>query len=167
MRQPFQCLGTCSPTGTSDSQLLIAAAGSHIYTYRLKNGELLATWPPSQTGGSGSRENTRKAQQAVDEGREAFPGSVNLGTDDEPQSKRRKLSASGETSDSTSTEIVVEKSINADASSIVSKFPVIKLATTSDGKHVIAVTGDDKCIRVFSVLPDGALRQLSERYVDF
>ncbi|KAF2088193.1 hypothetical protein K490DRAFT_73148 [Saccharata proteae CBS 121410] len=39
----------------------------------------------------------------------------------------------------------------------------IKLVTTQDGEHAVAVTGEDKCIRVFSVNPHGHLAQLSER----
>lgn len=37
------------------------------------------------------------------------------------------------------------------------------LIVTSDGRHVVAVTGEDKCIRVFETTLASELRQLSER----
>lgn len=39
---------------------------------------------------------------------------------------------------------------------------VIKLAGTSNGRHIIAVT-EDKCVHVLSLSSEGALIQLSER----
>jgi len=164
MRHPFQCLEICSLVGTSDVQVIIAAAGSHIYSYSLNTGSLLATWPPSQIEGESEiRENTREGKQAISERQEVISGSVDLNGDIEPPGKRRKLSAPGEPSDSTSAEIVVERAIKVSASRVISRPAVIKLATTSDGRHVIAVTGDNKCIRVFKLLQDGVLQQLSER----
>ncbi|KAK0654456.1 tRNA (guanine-N(7)-)-methyltransferase non-catalytic subunit trm82 [Lasiodiplodia hormozganensis] len=40
---------------------------------------------------------------------------------------------------------------------------IIKLVASRDGQHIVAVTGEDKCVRVFSLDPSGALKQLSER----
>lgn len=40
---------------------------------------------------------------------------------------------------------------------------MIKLTLTPDQSHLVAVTGEDKCIRVFMVAEDGALAQLSQR----
>jgi tRNA (guanine-N(7)-)-methyltransferase subunit TRM82 len=37
------------------------------------------------------------------------------------------------------------------------------LIVTSDGRHIVAVTGEDKCIRVFDTNFENQLRQLSER----
>jgi hypothetical protein len=120
MRHPFQCLEICSLVGTSDVQVLIAAAGSHIYSYSLNTGSLLATWPPSQIEGESEiRENTREGKQAISEGRKSFR-SVDLNGDIEPPGKRRKLSAPGEPSDSTSAEIVVERAIKVSASRVIS-----------------------------------------------
>ncbi|KAI9871985.1 MAG: tRNA (guanine-N(7)-)-methyltransferase non-catalytic subunit trm82, partial [Pleopsidium flavum] len=164
MRHPFQCLEVCSLAGTADANVLIAAAGSYIYSYSLNDGSLLATWPPSEIEGEGAiRENVQGGEQATRKRRELIPGSVEVNGDIEPPGKRRKLSAPGETSDSTSTEIVVEGATDVGASRMGPRPAVIKLATTSDGKYVIAVTGDDKCIRVLKLLQDGVLQELSER----
>lgn len=40
---------------------------------------------------------------------------------------------------------------------------VIKLVLTHDESHAVAVTGDDKCIRVFGIAQDGSLNELSQR----
>ncbi|KAK5019651.1 hypothetical protein BJ546DRAFT_1068926 [Cryomyces antarcticus] len=49
------------------------------------------------------------------------------------------------------------------AQSTETKPNVIQLITSHDQEHVIAVTGEDKCIRVFAIDPTGQLTQLSER----
>ncbi|EKG21990.1 hypothetical protein MPH_00682 [Macrophomina phaseolina MS6] len=40
---------------------------------------------------------------------------------------------------------------------------IIKLAVSTDGQYVVAITGEDKCLRVFSIESSGQLKQLSER----
>lgn len=40
---------------------------------------------------------------------------------------------------------------------------VIKLVLSPDHKHAVAVTGDDKCIRVFEIASEGKLIELSQR----
>ncbi|OMP87296.1 tRNA (guanine-N(7)-)-methyltransferase subunit TRM82, partial [Diplodia seriata] len=40
---------------------------------------------------------------------------------------------------------------------------IIKLVTSHDGQHIVAVTGEDKRVRVFSLDPSGTLKHLSER----
>lgn len=42
---------------------------------------------------------------------------------------------------------------------------VIKLHAVNGQRQFIAVTGDDKCLRVFDVSDDGSISQASERYV--
>lgn len=41
---------------------------------------------------------------------------------------------------------------------------VISLESTSDGQHVVAVTGQDKTVWTFEHDGKGKLKQLSERY---
>ena len=38
------------------------------------------------------------------------------------------------------------------------------LIASSSGEHVVALTAEDKCVRVFAVNEDGALEQLNARY---
>ena len=154
MQHPFQCLEICSRADATENEVLVAAAGHQIHAYSLYSGGLLATWPAARSGRTGhSGDTIQRKQHASDVPHDKDE----VGS----PSKRRKLSENG--SDSTSAEIVVERDADPSAPQEMSKSPVIKLARTSDGRHLIAVTGDDKCVRVFDLLPDGALHQLSER----
>ena len=81
-------------------------------------------------------------------------------------SKRQKLPPTRDESGSSSVEIVVAEdsdNVESTTSQQPSVPPVIKLAGTSAGQYVIAVTGEDKCIRVFDLAANGTLTQLSER----
>jgi len=42
---------------------------------------------------------------------------------------------------------------------------IAKITTTKDGNHVIATTGEDKSVLVFTFDEKNALRLLSQRYV--
>lgn len=80
--------------------------------------------------------------------------------------KRQRLSPAREESGSSSAEIVVAGDCDngeSTSSQQLTNPPIIKLAGTSAGQHVIAVTGEDKCIRVFALAVNGTLTQLSER----
>ena len=77
----------------------------------------------------------------------------------QPPSKRQKLAPA--LSESSSAEIVVEKVESAPPPHP----PVVKLAATRNGGYVVAVTGEDKCIRVLQMSANGSLTQLSERSV--
>ena len=76
-----------------------------------------------------------------------------------PPSKRQKRAP--ELSESSSAEIVVEKTESAPPPHP----PVVRLAATRNGEYVVAVTGEDKCIRVLQMSANGSLTQLSERFV--
>ena len=80
--------------------------------------------------------------------------------------KRQKLSPAKDESGSFSAEIVVAGDSDNEVSTSSqqpSNPPIVKLAGTSAGQHVVAVTGEDKCIRVFALAAKGTLTQLSER----
>ena len=87
-------------------------------------------------------------------------------TEMEPPPKRRRTSLSRAVSSSTSTEILVESQVETDANKAtqVSNADVTKLICTSNGSHVIAVTGEHKAIRVFQLGEDGILTQINERH---
>ncbi|KAK7521666.1 tRNA methyltransferase-like protein [Phyllosticta citriasiana] len=40
---------------------------------------------------------------------------------------------------------------------------IIKLTASHDGAHVVAITGEDKCVRVFAIAASGELQHVSER----
>jgi tRNA (guanine-N(7)-)-methyltransferase subunit TRM82 len=141
--------------------LLFAAAGSYIYSFWLASGEILSTWPSNSD------------DDLSDTGNGVAAKKDHAG---ESPSKKRKLSAQGvaaESSDSSiSVEIVAEraKGQRRKRKTIDSKPPnVSHLIAAKDQKHIIAVTTEDKCIRVFelgSVLEQGGggkLKLLSKR----
>ena len=40
---------------------------------------------------------------------------------------------------------------------------IIDVSVTPDQTHVVVVTGEDKCIRVFSISSEGLLLQINQR----
>ncbi|KAG8527047.1 uncharacterized protein KY384_008476 [Bacidia gigantensis] len=58
-----------------------------------------------------------------------------------------------------SAEILIEKPEPSQAPNP----PILRLASTSDGAYVIAITGEDKCIRVLKLAENGTLELFSER----
>ena len=146
MSPPFQCLLASPLTpGASQKHLLLGAAGSKIYSFSADTGVLLSSWS-HKTGSNIENENPTDIV--------------------EPPAKRRKHAPSGHASDSSSAEIVVEngsKKRRRPKQPIMFGHNVTKLIHASSGGHVVAVTGEDKCIRVFVLHKTGMLEQLSER----
>lgn len=159
MSAPFQCLLASPLTpGAPQKHLLLGAAGSKIYSFSADTGVLLSSW--SHKTGS----NTEKEKPAS----KPSPSKSDTKPTDtvEPPAKRRKHAPSGHASDSSSAEIVVEngsKKRRRPKQPIIFGHNVTKLIHTSSGGHVVAVTGEDKCIRVFELHKTGVLKQLSER----
>ena len=131
----------------------MSASGSSIHTFSAQNGRYLSTWP-SKT-------------QSIDRKSETDSYLKNSPQEEvERPTKRQKVALVKDESSTSSAEIVVAgDSDNNELSSLQqpSNPPVIRLAATSNGQKVIAVTGEDKCIRVFDLAADGSLTQLSER----
>ena len=152
MINPFQCVLFCSRLKQGLPSVILAASGSSIYSIGPLDGVLLSTWP---------------RRKSVDEVAKVDLGEKPEAASERPE-KRRKLSA-GASSESSSADIVVEKGAKKKryrGRSMGASIPaVIKLVGTLSGNHVVAVTGEDKCIRVFDVLDDGSIEQTSERYL--
>ena len=161
MLHPYQCLCYCQQASQSEPGVLVGASGCYIHTFSAQNGRYLSTWP--------SLEKLAQTQPAGEEGEKK---SELLNRKSAPQdesrrpTKRQKVSLARDESGSSSAEIVVAgDSDNGEWMSpqVPSRSPIIKLACTSNGQKVVAVTGEDKCIRVFNLAADGTLTQLSER----
>lgn len=158
---PYQRL--CLSGGTT----LIAARGSQIDIFDLMfaGGAYLSTWKYPSKIKSDSAEKSEKGASIE------TPGTVENGEESGPSTKRRKLS----NEDSAETEGIKgqeTKGKNGKGKRKSSKSPqgsevpnVVLLACTgaSYNQHVVAVTGEDKTIRVFKLGKDGVLEQLSER----
>ncbi|PYH50069.1 putative tRNA methyltransferase [Aspergillus saccharolyticus JOP 1030-1] len=80
-------------------------------------------------------------------------------SDQEPPEKKRKVSSSE--SGPLEEGKAAEKNEKAKTAPAWSNIPIV--TSTSNGEYAIAVTGEDKCIRVFQLQDDGSLNQLSER----
>ncbi len=150
---PFQRLCYIGPV-PGGSQLLLAAAGSHIFSFSLSSGELLGQWP--STG------NDSDKSDAADYG--------GIANDEGPPNKKRKViksTVNGNFSDSSgSMEIVAEraKGQRRKAKVVSATLPKVShVILTNEKKHIVAVTTEDKCIRVFEVQKGAKLKLLSER----
>lgn len=153
---PFQKL--CYIRQYGDIGLLLAATGPNILSLDLQNGGVLSRWPNdlSQSAERNGDLNSRFM-------------------DDDPPTKRRKLSPSQqqeeERQDSRESSISIEfvseraKGQRRKRKKIVnSALPnVSQVICTVDGRHIIAVTAEDKCIRVLELDVLGRLNLLSER----
>ena len=161
MLHSYQCILHCCQRSQKETGILVAASGSYIHTFSGQSGRYLSTWPSlrvtAQTRSTGQNE----GQELKAPHLKSFPRDGC-----ERPLKRPRPSPAREESGSSSAEIVVAADSDdggSPDSQQVPNPPIIKLAGTSAGQHVIAVTGEDKCIRVFDLAVNGTLTQLSER----
>ena len=155
MQHPFQCLLYCSQS--YEHQILVAAAGPYIHTFDVNNGVHLSTWPPPDSKSHSIVE--------VEDKSNGGNGVAEQNTDKYEHhraAKRRKISPVYGGSESSSAEIVVES--NSNEIPQPPNPPIVKLIATRDGHYVVAVTGEDKSIRVLLLLANGTLEQVNERY---
>ncbi|QSS61539.1 tRNA methyltransferase [Histoplasma capsulatum] len=155
-QHPFQCiqwLGDCAPGAPN---FLVGAAGPRIYVLDGRTGHSLCVWPLNN-------EPQAKAANA----KNADSHSKGDAEGSEPPEKRRKLSPEA-SQDIVSAEeskvqgAKVNGSMKAQDSRLA--WETIPIVTASkSGKHIVVVSAEDKCIRVFAVNSNGALSQLSER----
>lgn len=175
LQVPYQCLSTCQ-------NFLIAARGSSIDLFNLEDLSLLSTWkcPSNQTQRVNLQQsipNLSSKSQHLASSEDTVPVSSS------PPAKRRKLSGAGdnlqpaEKDGKNEKKDKIEKNdqnerkkANNRSDAVVSGLQapaIIALAVTNGGQHVIAVTGEDKSIRVFEIVSqqDGRqqLRHISQR----
>jgi tRNA (guanine-N(7)-)-methyltransferase subunit TRM82 len=150
MITPFQRLLVCSRQGQKHFGTVLVASGPSLYAFNTSDGHFLSKWSHSQNASDNA--NTGRARSPDEQG---------------PPGKRRKLTPpSTGASGQNSPEIITDNGLNERKKP---KIPVpnvpaiINLCSTSDGKHIIAVTGEDKCIRVLTLSEDGILEELSQR----
>ena len=142
---PFQKLCFVSQASPSSGGIILGATGPHICSFNAATGQLLSRWPHNDEEKSGDE------------------GDHDAANEEERSAKRRKLSS--EDSD-TSIEIVAQrvKGTRRKPKLLNERIPnVSNLVATSDGSLVIAITTDDKCMRVFRCSANGRLHVQSER----
>lgn len=152
---PYQCLKQC---GT----ILIAARGSSIDSFSLEDRSLLSTWKIPSNQQSNIVQNSGTSANPTSQNSESMDIALNS---EAPPAKRRKLS-NAENSQKPSEKRKANNRSDAVAYGLQAP-AVIALAATKGGRHVIAVTGEDKSIRVLeNIFEDGGthkLRQISQR----
>lgn len=137
-QHPFQCVKFTKQQSSDSAVFLVASAGRRLYSYAAANGQRLDAWP-----------------KAVESSSEfASNGQV-------PAEKRRKLSPAPEAQKEELKEKSSAKKAPDNRLPEWTNIPI--LLTSSDGKHVVALTADDKCIRVFSLSEHGKLDEISSR----
>ncbi|KAL8694880.1 MAG: hypothetical protein Q9218_000544 [Villophora microphyllina] len=152
MLHPFQCLLICTLAHRDKPTILLGATKSRILSFSLHDGRLLSIWQSnlSQIGND---------QISGD------PLRVQTGAEERPAKRQRKASPD-DASESSSAEIVTEDGKPRPSKSTKARVlnaNVIDVAATSDGHYIIAVTDEDKCLRVLQLNANGALQQLSKR----
>lgn len=133
-QHPLQCMQFVKKKNGDSRNVLVASAGAKLFSYSAESGQRLSVWP----------------QDGVDD-----PNADNAGSNPEiegPPGKKRKVDTSSEQ------KAGVESTKKPAAWTSI---PVV--TSTSDGEYLVALTGEDKCVRVFQIDGDGSFLQLSER----
>ena len=140
MLQPFQCILHCEFLSRRGARFLLAASGSKILSFDAATGQLKSTW-------SALKEDE-------------------VGATRERPAKRLKKSESQQSSRSSSAEIVIQdirESRSRRKDQPVAEPNIPRLIKTADSRHIVAVTAEDKCVRVFRYADDGILSHFSSR----
>ncbi|QSZ29918.1 hypothetical protein DSL72_004436 [Monilinia vaccinii-corymbosi] len=169
LRTPYQCLKQCG-------NYLVAARGSSIDTFDIKDGSYLSTWkspvpapvpvpePESMSVSKTTGEDTQTKSQ--EQNPEPSTPDVTL-EPSSPPAKRRKLSiGEGAEEKTVVVQQVKKKAKNNSSAKTIEPSPITVLTITRDLKHVIAVTGEDKTIRVLKwedTTSGKGLKQISDR----
>lgn len=142
-QHPFQCIRHIERRLAGLQNLLLASSGPKIYSYAAGDGKRLSVWP-----------------QNADEKSKNSTEAPTAGPSTEPPEKKRKMSASG---DDTAEDSKNASQASGDHQPPVAWSNIPLLVPTTNAKHLVAVTAEDKCVRVLGVGEDGILQQLSAR----
>jgi tRNA (guanine-N(7)-)-methyltransferase subunit TRM82 len=142
---PLQCIQHIRGPTPHPRSLLVASAGPNLYSFSAEDGRRLSIWP--------------RAQHSSSEAQLEKNGDADSG---EPPEKKRRISSEDQKNDQVGPEPSAQEGAQSGKPSTSwSTIPIVVASPT--GHHIVAVTGEDKCIRVFEIGTDGSLVQLSER----
>ncbi|KAI9372803.1 WD40-repeat-containing domain protein [Aspergillus egyptiacus] len=133
-QHPIQCIQFVKRKNGASKGVLVASVGAKLISYAAESGQRLADWP--QDGADKSTANDAESNPET-EG---------------PPEKKRKVDTSSEKATCVASE---KKSVT------FTNIPI--LTSTPDGEYLVALTGEDKCIRVFQIEEDGLFQELSSR----
>ncbi|KAI9745169.1 MAG: tRNA (guanine-N(7)-)-methyltransferase non-catalytic subunit trm82 [Claussenomyces sp. TS43310] len=157
MHYAYQCMHICG-------DILIAARISHIDTFSLKRGSRLSSWSCPLPSHEPQNADTSAEKVQVESSKSSSDSSVKNLTSVEPAVKRRKCSSEHDSPPTLDKSRKQSKLQHSEAQDHDSSAPnITALAVTTDGRHVIVVTGDDKTIRVLKHDLKGSLQQCSKR----
>ena len=155
MLPPYQSLLFCCRDHREENGIILGASGSSIFSFSALDGSFLSKWSSVAP----------KKSAIIPHGEASVKETKEISNIDRGP-KRRKYSTSADGSGSASPEIVVDsgeqKPSQASSGNDTAPF-VLRIIGTSDGDHVVAITGEDKCVRVLKLQADGRLETLSER----
>ncbi|KAL4977228.1 hypothetical protein BDW66DRAFT_133088 [Aspergillus desertorum] len=137
-QHPFQCIQFVKTKNGEHRDVFVASAGAKLFSYAADFGRRLSVWPQD-----GADIHTPEAN-----------GTGSNPETEGPPEKRRKVEQSSEKGDDAGTTA-------ANKARAWTNIPI--LTSTPDGEYLVALTGEDKCIRVFQIEVDGSFVQLSER----
>lgn len=140
-----------------EKDLLLAATGHRIVSFNLSSGRPLSVWPSDVD----VEDESDVSEHDQDDRDQQNGGPPRKKPRLDPNDIERDAGDSPE-----SVEIVAEraKGQRRMAKVLDSKLPnVSHLIATRDKRHVIVVTAEDKCIRVFELRKGGRLKVMSER----
>ncbi|KAL1970551.1 hypothetical protein VTN77DRAFT_4195 [Rasamsonia byssochlamydoides] len=146
---PFQCIQYLKGPAPSSQKFFVASAGPKLYSFSAEDGRRLFIWPRGNQSSNGAQSTAAEERGDADSC--------------EPPEKKRRISPSADQSNghADSNPDDKEHTHSGKPSASWSTIPIVVASPT--GRHIIAVTGEDKCLRVFEIGPDGSLVQLSER----
>lgn len=147
LRVPYQCIEKAG-------NFLVAARGSSIDLFSFQDLSLLSTWNPI-TQDPSTKGTTQSAAKnpATNTSRPPTLRDTDA-SQRSPTAKRRKLSDGGAAQTAEEREEKIKKTSNSRFDSVASGLEapaIVALTVTRGGQHVIAVTGEDKTIRVFKI----------------
>ena len=146
---PFQTLCCFQPVG-DEQPYLLAAAGSIVTSFNLKDGSVLSRWPASNHGLQSS---------SADNGDGGRPAKRQKLDEDIPTEISREESEE-------SIEIISERKKGERRKPKIESATlpnVSHLLVTSNGKSAVCVTGEDKSVTVFDLTARGVLNLKSRR----
>ncbi|EKD17319.1 WD repeat domain-containing protein [Drepanopeziza brunnea f. sp. 'multigermtubi' MB_m1] len=162
---PYQCMA-------KSGNKLVAARGSSIDIFNLQTGSLLSVWKCPASQETKNENGNSKELPITTETSEPMPLKEEINEESGPPAKKRKLSDEPEPNEDPDKKSEQKSGKNekkakpnsrsAAVSSGLEAPAVIALAATKDGRHVIAVTGEDKSIRVFESTDEGGVQKLNQ-----
>ncbi|RYP56537.1 hypothetical protein DL771_011856 [Monosporascus sp. 5C6A] len=157
---PYQCLSTLG-----ESTILCGSKGTNIYTFDIASYTLLSSWSHPFSRKSGLKPGADEVGNSGGEESEQPPSKkrkVDSNTEDKAGDEPPERPA-GEPEAASGKHQGKNRKPKQPASRLQELPFVILITATSDGKHVVAVTGTDKTVWVFGHDGKGGLKELSQR----